>query len=80
MPDPIAQSEGCRQSMHCRKRIEQGFSWVKSVGQIRQVMVRGIRKVQPAFMLNMAAWNLTRMRSLARLQERTQAQARLQGA
>ena len=58
--------------MHCRKRIEQGFGWVKSVGQIRQVMVRGIRKVQSAFMLNMAAWNLTRMRSLARLQERTQ--------
>ena len=25
MPDPIAQSEGCRQSMHCRKRIEQGL-------------------------------------------------------
>jgi len=34
------------------------------IGQARQVMVRGLRKVTPMFVLNMAAYNLVRMRSL----------------
>ena len=34
---------------------------------MRQVMVRGLQKVDQMFVLTMAAYNLTRMRSLAQL-------------
>ncbi|WP_343292735.1 IS5 family transposase [Vandammella animalimorsus] len=72
VPESVAQSEGYCLSLQCRKRIEQGFGWCKSIGQIRQAMVRGLKKVEQMFVLNMAAYNLVRMRSLA--------QVRLQGA
>lgn len=72
VPDEVAQSEGYGVSMQCRKRIEQGFGWAKTIGQVRQVMVRGLKKVGQMFVLNMAAYNLVRMRSLG--------QVRLQGA
>jgi hypothetical protein len=54
-------------SQRKRKLIEQGFGWAKFVGPIRQVMVRGIEKVDQLFVLTMAAYNLTRMRTLAEL-------------
>lgn len=72
VPDEIAQTAGYGASMQCRKRIEQGFGWAKTIGQVRQVMVRGTKKVAQLFVLNMAAYNLVRMRSLG--------QVRLQGA
>ena len=72
VPDEIAQSDGYGMSMQCRKRIEQGFGWAKTIGQMRQVMVRGLKNVAHTFVLNMAAYNLVRMRSLG--------QVRLQGA
>ena len=71
-PGHIAQSAGDRLSLQRRKRIEQGFGWGKRIGQIRQVMMRGLVTVQQMFVLNMAACNLVRMRSLS--------QVRLQGA
>ena len=40
VPDTIAQSEGCAISQQKRKLIDQGFGWAKSVGAMRQVMVR----------------------------------------
>jgi len=43
---------------------EQGFGWAKFVGPIRQVMVRGLHKVDQLFVLTMTAYNLTRMRTL----------------
>lgn len=71
VPDAIAQSVGYAISQQKRKLIEQGFGWAKAVGSIRQVMVRGLRRVDQVFVLNMAAYNLVRMRSLGkiRLQE-----------
>lgn len=63
--DEIAQSEGYAISQRKRKLIEQGFGWAKFVGPIRQVMVRGIKKVDQLFVLTMAAYNLVRMRTLA---------------
>lgn len=48
-----------------RKCIEQCFGWGKSIGPIRQVMVRGLAKVDQVFTLTMAAYNLTRLRGLA---------------
>lgn len=40
VPGEMACSEGYEASMKCRKRIEQGFGWAKTIGQMRQVMVR----------------------------------------
>ena len=71
VPEEIAQSEGYMLSQRKRKLIEQGFGWAKSVGSIRQVMVRGIAKVGQQFVLTMAAYNLVRMRTLAEVRPAT---------
>ena len=47
--------------------IEQGFGWAKTVGHMRQVLVRGIKKVDQLFVLTMAGYNLTRLRSLGQI-------------
>ena len=67
VPDAIASSMGYAISQQKRKLIEQGFGWAKTVGRMRQVMVRGLKKVDQMFVLNMAAYNLVRMRSLAQV-------------
>jgi len=54
-------------SQRKRKCIEQCFGWDKVIGPIRQVMVRGLNKVDQLLTLTMAAYNLTRLRSLAQL-------------
>ena len=65
--DAIAQSEGYAVSQQKRKLIEQGFGWAKTVGGIRQVMVRGLERVDQMFVLTMVAYNLTRMRTLGQI-------------
>ncbi len=72
VPDAIAQTDGYAVSQQKRKLIEQGFGWAKTVGRIRQVMVRGLERVDQMFVLTMAAYNLTRMRTLGQI--RVQAQ------
>ena len=67
VPDAIAASAGYAVSQQKRKLIEQGFGWAKTVGGIRQVMVRGLAKVDQRFVLTMAAYNLTRMRTLGQV-------------
>ena len=67
VPDTIAASAGYAISVQKRKLIEQGFGWAKTVGRIRQVMVRGLKRVDQMFVLTMAAYNLTRMRSLGKI-------------
>ena len=54
-------------SQRKRKRIEQCFGWGKLVGPMRQVMVRGLDKVDQLLTLTMAAYNLTRLRTLVQL-------------
>lgn len=71
VPDAIAATPGYAVSMQKRKRIEQGFGWAKTVGRMRQVMVRGLRRVDQLFVLTMAAYNLTRMRSLGQIRPQT---------
>lgn len=51
-------------SQRKRKCIEQCFGWAKQIGPMRQVMVRGLQKVEQALTLTMAAYNLTRLRTL----------------
>ena len=75
VPDEIAASQGYAISQNKRKLIEQGFGWAKFVGRIRQVMVRGLEKVDQVFVLNMTAYNLVRMRTLGKLCPQTGAMA-----
>lgn len=72
VPDAIACSAGYAVSQQKRKLIEQGFGWVKTVGGMRQVMVRGLKKVDQMFVLSMAAFNLVRMRSLGQIRPQLQ--------
>ena len=65
--DTIASSVGYAISQQKRKLIEQGFGRAKTVGRMRQAMVRGLKKVDQMFVLNMAAYNLVRQRSLAQV-------------
>ena len=67
VPDAIAKTDGYAVSQQKRKLIEQGFGWAKTVGRIRQVMVRGLEQVDQMFVLTMAAYNLTRMRTLGQI-------------
>jgi transposase len=67
VPDKVAQSAGYAISQQKRKLIEQGFGWAKCIGPIRQVMVRGLAKVDQVFVLAMTGYNLVRMRTLGRL-------------
>lgn len=71
VPDEIATTVGYGISQQKRKLIEQGFGWAKTVGNIGQVMVRGIEKVDQMFVLTMAAYNLTRMRTLGQIRLQT---------
>ncbi|WP_213763544.1 transposase [Caballeronia sp. dw_19] len=67
VPESIAGSAGYAVSQQKRKLIEQGFGWAKSIGGMRQLMVRGLKKVDQMFVLTMAAYNLVRMRTLGQL-------------
>jgi len=71
VPEAIAQSAGYAVSQQKRKLIEQGFGWAKTVGGMRQVMVRGLKKVDQMFVLTMAAYNLIRMRTLGQIHPQT---------
>lgn len=63
----ITRHQGYVLSQRRRKCIEQCFGWGKTIGRIRQVMVRGLAKVGQLLALTMAAYNLTRLRSLVAL-------------
>lgn len=56
--------EGYTVSQRIRKRIEEGFGWMKSIGLIRQVKVRGLERVNMVYLFNCMAFNLVRMRTL----------------
>ena len=71
VPEQITGSDGYVISQQKRKLIEQGFGWAKFIGPIRQVMVRGLKKVDQLFVLTMAAYNLTRMRTLEQIRLQT---------
>ena len=51
-------------SQKFRKRIEEAFGWMKTVGNLRKIKYRGIPKVSWHFIFTAAAYNLVRMRNL----------------
>ena len=67
VPVAAASSEGYAISQEKRKRIEKGFGWAKTVGFMRQVLVRGLEKVDQIFVLTMTGYNLTRLRTLGQV-------------
>jgi transposase len=56
---------GYEVSQRVRKRVEEIFGWMKTVGCYRKTRFRGTERVGLAFTLAAAAYNLVRMRNLA---------------
>lgn len=67
VPGSIAKTEGYAISQQKRKLFEQGSGWAKFICPTRQLMVRGLKRVDQLFVLTMAANNLTRMRALGQV-------------
>ena len=55
---------GYAASLRIRKRIEEAFGWIKSVGGLRQTKLRGLPKVDWAFTFAAVAYNLVRLPKL----------------
>ena len=48
-----------------RKRVEEIFGWLKTVGGFRKLRHRGLERVEWMFTFGVAAYNLVRLRNLA---------------
>lgn len=48
-------------SQRVRKRIEQGFGWVKTIGELGKLPIVGLREVRARVTFNFAVYNLIRM-------------------
>ena len=57
---------GYQLSQKARKRIEEVFGWMKSIGLLRKVRHRGLERVGWMFTFTAAAYNLVRIRNLMR--------------
>lgn len=57
--------EGYGISQVARKRVEEIFGWLKTVGLMRKTRHRGLRRVGWMFRFTVAVYNLVRMRNLA---------------
>jgi transposase len=55
---------GYEVSQRKRKRVEQSFGWMKMIGMLKKVKLRGIDKVGWLFTFTGAAYNLCRLRNL----------------
>jgi hypothetical protein len=51
-------------SQQKRKRVEEIFGWLKTVGLLRKVTLRGVRRIGWLFTFAAAVYNLVRMRNL----------------
>lgn len=51
-------------SQRIRKRIEEGFGWIKTIAGQRKIKLRGVARVNGLFVLGMAAYNLIRIPKL----------------
>jgi transposase len=56
--------EGYRLSQKCRKKLEEGFGWLKEIAGLARSRVIGRWKIRQLWELGAAAYNLVRMRSL----------------
>ena len=56
--------DGYRMSQRCRKKIEEGFGWCKTVAGLARTRLMGRWKINQQIELAAAAYNLVRMRKL----------------
>ena len=56
---------GYRQSIKIRKRTEEGFGWLKTVGGLRKTKLIGRAKLQAQLLLGFSVYNLIRIGSLS---------------
>jgi transposase len=56
-----ARSNGYAMSQQIRKRIEQGFGWIKTIGGLRKLPLVGLSKVRGWVTWTFAAYNLIRL-------------------
>ena len=59
-----ARHDGYRVSQRKRKRVEEIFGWMKTVGTLRKTRHRGPDRVGWMFTFTAAAYNLVRIRNL----------------
>jgi hypothetical protein len=57
-------SEGYRLSQKCRKKIEEGFGWLKEIAGLGRSRVVGRWKLIQLLEIGAAAYNLVRLRKL----------------
>jgi transposase len=62
--DRTTRHEGYQVSQRKRKRIEEVFGWIKTVGTLRKTRHRGLETVGWVFTFTVTAYNLVRMRNL----------------
>ena len=55
---------GYAESQRRRKRVEEIYGWLKTVGLLRKARHRGVARVGWMFLFSLAAYNLLRMRNL----------------
>ena len=58
------QQEGYAISQKKRKRIEESFGWMKTIGMLKKVKLRGLEKVSWLFTFVAAVYNLYRLQRL----------------
>ena len=56
---------GYATSQRVRKRVEEVFGWMKTVGRMRQTRHRGVGRVGWSFVFTAAVYNRVRLRNLA---------------
>lgn len=59
-----ARHSGYADSQRHRKRIKEVFGWIKSAAGLAKVKVRGLARVDAAFTMTLAAYNLVRLPKL----------------
>jgi IS5 family transposase len=62
--DRTTRHVGYKVSQQKRKRVEEVFGWMKTVGMLRKTRHRGVFKVGWVFTFAATAYNLVRMRNL----------------
>jgi len=62
--DRTVRHAGYAISQRMRKRVEEIFGWIKTVGNLRKTRHRGLERVDWMFAFTAAAYNLVRMRTL----------------
>ena len=60
-----ARHAGYKVSQQKRKRVEEIFGWLKTVGMLRKTRHKGLRRVGWVFTFAASAYNLVRVRNLA---------------